>query len=528
MRLVLALGLFVVTAPAAFAQNAMSQAIDRAITKRLETDKILSSPRSDDAEFLRRVSLDIAGKIPTADEAQAFLDDPDPDKRAKLIDRLLDSSDFGRHFAVIWRKRFMKRDENNDKLDAEPFTAWLAKQFNDNVGWDKIVREMLTADGLVDDQPAGYFFLMNRDMRRVDPNKVVGTTVNLFMGIQMQCAECHNHPFVNDWKRTDFWGMVAFFSRTRDAANGGKSPAITEAMPKPKKGAPPGPPPGVIPLPSATEEGKFEGTVKAKLFEGPEPELSNDGPFRPVFADWLTSKDNPYFARAAVNRLWMEFFGRGIVHPVEDMSETNLPSHPELLKKLADDFAASGFDVKRFIRNLCNSEAYQVTSRPVADNKGQDEDAHFARMKVKAMSADVLYDALARAFGSGDFFPPPAPPKNSNTPVVTQRDLFLRVFDTAENDDDPGESGHGVPQFLRLMNGDVFNKTSPTVDALLQKKLPRDQAVERLFLTALSRRPTPAEQERFQAFLARSPNENEGYRSVLWVLINSAEFVTIR
>src|SRR5262249_27656782 len=187
------------------------------IQKKLDAEKLKPSARADDAEFLRRAYLDITGKIPSADKAAAFLDSTEPDKRAKLIDELLASPDFGRNFAIIWRTLLVKRDvDANRNLTMGGFQEWLAGRFNENPGWDKVVAEILTADGPTDKTPQGMFFLANRDMTRVDPAKITGAVSNLFLGVQMQCAECHNHPFVRQWKQTDFWGMPAFFGRVRD------------------------------------------------------------------------------------------------------------------------------------------------------------------------------------------------------------------------------------------------------------------------------------------------------------------------
>jgi hypothetical protein len=192
--------------------TAVAAAIDRELDRKLAEAKVTPAPAADDAEFLRRAYLDLTGRIPTVAQAVAFLDSKDPDKRRKLIDQLLDSENYGKHFGIIWSDLIVKRDENNRLLRPDAFKAWLAEGFNKNRGWNEIVTDLLTAEG---SSPPALFFLANRDMTRVAPNKIIGTTANLFLGVQMQCAECHNHPFVADWKQKDFWAMAAFFVKAR-------------------------------------------------------------------------------------------------------------------------------------------------------------------------------------------------------------------------------------------------------------------------------------------------------------------------
>lgn len=529
-------------APAQRDVKPVVQRIDQEIQKQLDEAKLKPSPRTDDAEFLRRVYLDVTGKIPSAEKAAAFLDSQEPAKRAQLIDELLANSDYGRNFAIAWRTMLVKRDEANRTLNPKAFQDWLTEQFNQNKGWHKIVQEILTAEGATDKNPAGFFFLANRDMTRVDPAKVTGATFNLFLGVQMQCAECHNHPFVREWKQSDFWGMAAFFGRVRDTAPPAKAnqPATasnisetaatgnTGKRPGGAGGARPTSPGATIAIPSATDPGKTVGSAKAKFFEGTEPKLGDRPPYRPAVAEWVTAAENKYFARAAVNRMWAHLLGRGLVNPVEDMNNDNEPSHPELLKALATEFTASGFDLKHLIRCICNSETYQRSSAPLAENK--DDVELFSHQTVKVMSAEALYDALVAAMGSE-----PSAGGGGGRPGAGgrgfgggAREQFVRFFDTREEGDGASDSGHGIPQFLRLMNSAQLNRTTTLVNRLVKDDMNREKAIETMYLTTLSRRPTPTEVEKLSAYLAKQGDPKKGYDGVMWILLNSAEFMCIR
>jgi hypothetical protein len=531
----------------------MAGDIDRAVSKQLNERKIPASPRADDAEFLRRACLDITGRIPSTELTVAFLESNDPDKRRKLIDGLLASPLYGHYFAAGWEDLIVKRDANNRSLDAQPFRSWLADRFNQGHGWDQIVGEMLTAEGPVSRSPQGIFFLAHRgDQGQVAPNKVVSTVANLFMGIQLQCAECHDHRMIKDWKRTDFWGMAAFFAQTRStglpfqqvaiAGRPGVELAITESALAPgavdqfgrRIGGNQARPAGaVIEIPDAVDPRKKTGQVKAKFLEGDQPELGTQGPFRVHLAAWLTSPDNKYFAPAAVNRLWAHFFARGFVNSLEDFHPDNPPSHPELLDMLVRDFKASGHDVKYLIRAICNSEAYQRTSRPLPENQSDSE--RFSHQTVKVMTPEVLYDSLCLALGVNDLAPPATNPQGRQFVVVNQarqpaspREQFVSMFTGKEGPDNPAEWTLGVPQILRLMNSALLNQGGPIIERLLKVDSDPAKMIEALYLATLSRRPTADEAAKCAAFVARKNDPKGAYAGLLWVLLNSGEFLCNR
>src|SRR5262249_31226638 len=330
-----------------------------------------------------RVCLDISGRIPTLERASSFLDSTDRDKRSKLIDELLVSGDFGQHFGTVWRNLLAPRNVSGGKTQTDSFTPWLAEQFNRNRGWHDVVYDLLTVEGEAQGKPQTAFLMANSDNGQPQANLLAASTARLFLGVQLQCAECHNHPFA-DWKQTDFWGAAAFFSRVRNGGIKGRPLAITEeadAAPAikgdPRAKTASG---GGIVIPVSAGKGARH-VVQAKFLDGAEPALDDTKPLRPSFASWATAADNKFFAPAFVNRTWAQLFGRGFVNPVDNFRDDNPASHPALLKLLTDEFRASGHDVKHLVRCICNSQAYQRRSRALPDNENDRE--LFSHMAVK-------------------------------------------------------------------------------------------------------------------------------------------------
>ena len=488
--------------------SALSHRIDQAISRRLEADKISASPLADDAEFLRRVYLDITGVIPSADKAAAFLDSKDANKRAKLIDELLASPRYGRHMADIWEGYLLPRTSDNRRLQAEPLSRWLEEGFNGNKPWDQFVSELLTASGTQDENGAVTFFLANPTA-----DKVTDTVSRLFLGVQLQCAQCHNHPFTK-WKQTEYWGMAAFFTKVKSdrvmpAARQATPPAVRENG----KGRP-------AKLPESAK------IVPAKFLQGEEPTLETSAPYRPVLAKWLTSPENPFFARAMVNRLWAQFFGRGIVEPVDDMHEGNPPSHPELLQELVGQFVANGFDVKFLIRAICNSRTYQRTSKP---NDKDDSGANvFAHMAIKVNSPEQLYDSLVAVVGTPGRQAAAGNRKgpNQGKPALppNPRAAFVNFF-MNEDGSDPTQYQAGIPQALRLMNAPQLSGGGAALEHALKSSQSPPQVIEWLYLATLSRRPTHLESQHLTGFVHKYGKEpRKAYRDILWALLNSSEF----
>lgn len=515
--------------------KAVAAEIDQVLSKRLASEKVPASPVADDAEFLRRACLDLTGRIPTAAEARTFLDSKDSGKRAKLIDALLASSRYGEHLASLWTSLVTAAGDPDARPDTKAFTGWLAKEFNGGRGWDRIVHEMLTAQGT----PAANAATIYTQTASRQPGFLASSATQLFLGMRIQCAECHNHPF-NDFKQTDYWGMAAFFGRINGAgaknAKGGGEIAET-AVPKgnaKKKGDATVASGSTITIP-ATGGNKGAGkVVPAQFFKGEKPDLPAEGAIRPHLAGWITSPKNPFFARAAVNRVWGLLFGRGFVNPIDDFENGVPPSHPELLDALAREFVASGHDVKHLIRCLCNTQAYQRTSRALPGNK--DDEALFSRMTVKVMTPEVMYDSLCSAMGlsalPGGLASQPrygdGKGKNAKGKATAKPDPrveFVKFFSTREDPAENTEFTNGIPQALGLLNNAQFNRVTPTVEKLAKANLPPEQAIEELFLATLSRRPTADELKLMLGYLTKSKDVAQGYADVLWILFNASEFV---
>ena len=482
---------------------ALARLIDQAILEGLSVEKVTPAPPADGAEFLRRAYLDITGVIPPADKVADFLDSKRSDKRARLIDELLASPNYGRHMGDIWQELLLvQRDIFSRGLPAEPLANWFAQGFNSNKPWDKQVTELLTSTGTQDQNGANTFFLALRS-----PDKVTDTVCRAFLGIQLQCAQCHNHPFTS-WKRSDYWGLAAFFAKVDDGA-----------PPKLLKGGTP----NVMEASTVRTKRLPDSALKTSpSFLGSEtPKLNGNEPYRPVLARWLTSEKNPYFAKAMVNRVWAQFFGRGLVHPVDNLSKDNLPSHPELFDALVRQFIRSGFDVKYLVRAICNTQAYQRSSTPVETSAPAD--VLYASMTIKPMTPEQLFDSLTTILGTPERTKK-GEGKKGKGPAPSSRAGFVEFFRPGEGAD-PSEYPAGIPQVLRLMNAEWTAKTSAFVSRTVKADRPPARNIEALFLATLSRRPTAAESWRLEQYLrTNTGNPAKAYCDLVWALLNSSEF----
>jgi hypothetical protein len=487
---------------------ALAKLIDKEIRDELAAQQLPASPLSADAEFLRRVYLDLAGVIPPPEKVVEFLDSKDSNKRQKVIDELLADERFGKTMAEVWSGLMIPRESNNRRLDHKPFQEWLAKQFNENRPLDKLAFELLTATGPMDENGAVAYFVGNPTV-----DKMTDNVSKMFLGVRLECAQCHNHPFVS-WKQEEYWGMAAFFMKTRlsvnpqQAAKKGVSPGISEVANQGK-----GRKKGGLP-----ESAKI---VPAKFLQAGEPKLDTKEPFRPVLAKWVASPDNPFFARAMVNRFWHQMFGRGLVNPVDDMHEDNVPSHPELLDALTQQLKANNFDAKYLLKAIVSSEAYQRTSRPTGDNK--DDRVYYSHRAVRQLTPEQLYDSLTVVVGNQNpKGQAKARQKAGKGGPGAPREQFLTFFRV--DDADPQEYTGGIPQALRLMNSNQLNATQGVVNQAMQEGSEPAQVIERLYLVALSRRPEAEELRRMTEYVRKQPTPRQGYGDIVWALLNSSEF----
>jgi len=484
--------------------------VDKLILEKLKEEKVDASALSSDEEFVRRIHLDLTGKIPSAAEATAFLDSKDSKKREKLIDELLASKDFGKYLADVWQASLLPRDSDNRRmLQYYPrLTEWLEKQFNDNPGWDKTVKEFMTVTGEVDKpSPAVYWVAHNT------PDKMTDNVTRMFMGIQLQCAQCHNHPFT-DFKQNDYWHTAAFFMKVGPEGNAkaaAKNKTTINVSEKAGKGRRKLANPDAKILPPKFLLEKGEVSVKAA------------DPLRPLFADWMTSKKNPYFGKAMVNRTWGHFMGRGLVHPVDDMHDGNPASHPDLLADLSAQFTANNFDVKYLVRAICNSQAYQRSSK----TKGNNGDAGpelYSRAAIRPLTPGQLWDSLQTFVARGNT---KQAARDKQRGVGNARQQFIASYGI-EDGFDPTEYQAGIPQVLRLMNAAQLNNT-PLITTLCKENKDDAVVVEKLYLTLLARRPTKADRERYERYAKKSSETREKkLAGLLWALMNSSEFALNR
>jgi hypothetical protein len=484
--------------------------IDRHIETRLDGEGVPPAEPADDAEFLRRVYLDLHGVVPTREQADQFLADARPDKRARLVDALLAGPRYGEHSADVWQAYLMSPLADDQPARADRLRRWLAGRFNAET-WDRIATELLTATGKMEDNPAVTYLIEGRLPRGVPD--LTDLVSRQFMGVRLNCAQCHDHPTVK-WKQQDFWGMAAFFAQIQTP---GRSKQVYSL--------------GVVDDPKLTlatlkDAGAIDGFLpRGPTFLGGQQAVPPDkGTSRAALAAWLTSPENPYFARAMANRTWWRLFGRGIVRPVDDMHEGNPPSHPELLDLLARRFAGSGFDLKFLTRSIVLSRAYQRTSRPgdsaeaVAAAERQAE--LFGRMSVKVLTAGQLYDSLEAALG------PPTKAAGVDARGQGVRAEFTQFFGDGGGDPDPTAYRRGVPHLLRQMNAGQF--AGRNLDALVDRlagdaRPPADVAAD-LFLTFLARRPTADERARFDAYRGGAGSDRDAARELAWALMMTGEF----
>lgn len=503
------LGLFAICQTVALAggpdANQLAGEIDRLIDSRLQREGIPPAEPASDAEFLRRAYLDLHGVVPTREQAEQFLADTKPDKRARLIDALLADARYGDNLADIWTGYLLSPLADDPKLLSDRMRPWLANQFNTR-SWDRIASDLLTASGKIEENPAVNYLVEGRLPRGVaDLTDLAG---RYFLGLRLNCAQCHDHPFVK-LKQEEFWGMAAFFAQVQTPR---RAKQIYEL--------------GIVDdrkltLASLKDAGTIDGFMpRPPTFLGGEAMAASASSNRAALAQWMTSPNNAYFARAMVNRTWWRLFGRGIVQPVDDMHEGNKPSHPELLDLLARQFIESGYDLKFLTRAIMLSRAYQRTSRTsgLETAAANQQAALFGRMSVKVMSAGQLYDSLQTIFGS--------PTKTAG--IDTRRGArweFVQFFGES-GEPDPTTYRRGIPHLLRQMNSGQFagRNLEQLVDRLSTSgRSPGDIAGD-LFLTILSRRPTAKEQEQFRTYLKNAGSQSEACRELAWVLVMTSEF----
>jgi hypothetical protein len=495
--------------------------------------QVTPSPRAEDHEWLRRITLDVAGRIPTLQEVETFLADQRPDKRQRRLDDLLESTDFARNLATTWANLLVGRSPANPLVNRDQLLKFLRMSFAENRPWNAVVADLVAAEGTTDHNGATNFLVAHLNNQAVPATAV---TARVFLGLQLQCVQCHKHPF-NDLPQTAFWEMNSLFQQTEivqhrrlDPSTGRPALVSVELTDKPLEG----------PIHFETRQGLMQAAFPR--FAGTEIDASAATVRRKELARLLTSGDQPQLARAFVNRVWAQYLGAGFTQPVDDLGAHNPPSHPELLAALSDDFIASGYDIRRLIRVICSSDVYQRSSRPSVNNQQDDpvrgEAVAFSRVYLKPMTAEQLLDSLlvasrANLVGASDWIA-----------AEQQRQRWLEQFVVSlqndENDEVETLAGK-YDQALLLMNSDLMQRAIETrpgslLGDLLQQRGSEADKIRQLFLVTLSRPPSTKEMSAMQrAVRAQEGTARSGrgtmvasaYQDLFWALLNSNEFAAV-
>ncbi len=495
------------------AQEKLSQTIDEQLAALWLAHGIHPVGPSSDAEFMRRVYLDLTGRVPSPSEAHEFLDDQSPDRREKLVDQLLAHRDHATHLAAVWRGVLIPDDVDLSRYGgAAKFEEWLAGRFGENASYDQVVSELLLAEGRVSEPGPLLFYAA----LRLNPEELAARSSRAFLGVRMECAQCHDHKFDPAMTQHDFWSFAAFFARISRPRGKMEMTSPVLAVRDNQQGD--------VTIPDSEE------VVRPRLPKtAVDLEDTAEGPSRrKELATWLTSPNNGQFARATVNRVWSQLFGRGLVEPVDDMRPANPPIAPEVLDAVSRDFAASNFDLRRLIKALVLTNAYQLSSRSEVDDPSRA--LYFAQMNVKSFTAEQLYDCIAVATQRTALAGGPTSEAGLLRSGDMDRQAFLQQFRAP-----PGQATDyhaGIPQALTLMHGGLIHSSTDLATSGILKSLTApfftDEArLDVLFLSTLSRYPEPAESERMMKSIAAAKTDEEKQQAlgdVLWALLNSAEF----
>jgi hypothetical protein len=488
------------------ARNGSTQ-IDALVAQKLAALGLQPSPRSSDSDFLRRVYLDVIGLLPTPDEARAFLASRDPQKRDKLIDALLDRPEYVDFWTLKWGDILRcSRDLLSDR-GMYAFNHWIRRSVAENKPWDQFTRELLLARGSVFvDGPANFIRSAST------PEAMAENTSQVFLGVRIQCARCHNHPY-EKWTQNQYYQMAAFFARVKSKNGDSPDERILYTSTRGDERHP-----------------KTHKLVTPTALDAAPIPVDFTGDRRQALADWITSPQNPFFAHVLVNRLWRHFMGRGLVEPVDDLRVTNPPSNPALFDWLAADFTRHGYDVKYLMRTILRSQTYQRSAEPKGNNAR--DDRFYAHFLFKRLGAEQLMDALAAATGVNEKFDGyPTGTRAAALPDTGVSSYFLDLFGRparkvtceCERTDAPN-----LGQVLHLMNGkDITDRlTSKTgrISQLLDAKRPDSEVIDELYLATVSRFPTKQEKHAALQVFAAGDRRHTA-EDLLWALLNTKEFV---
>ena len=492
--------------------------IDKFVHQKLKKLKILPSELCTDEEFVRRVYLDLTGLPPTPDQARAFLNDKtaSKQKREKLIDALLESEEFVDQWTHKWADLLQCNRKFLGEKGAWLFRKWIRDSVAKNKPYDQFVRELLTASGSTYKNPAANYYRVSREYQ-----DAVSNTTQLFLGVRFQCNVCHDHPF-EKWTQNQFYEFGAYFGKV--GIKRGQLPGEEIVYTKYDGGE--------------VTHPKTANVVLASVPYGEAEEmgmaLSPTQPVDPreVLAKWVTSPENPLFAKSAVNRIWSYFTGRGIIDPVDDIRGSNPPSNPALLDALADDFIKSGFDIKHLMRTITRSRVYQQSV--ITNRWNEDDTINFSHATARRLTAEQLLDSISVATGSSPKFAGiPAGFRAVQLPdSKVQDDGFLKLFGRPEREsacECERASEVSLAHALNLINGptisDALIDPKGRIAKLIEKNSDDGTIVEEIYLATLSRIPSSVERTKAVDYLANAESKAEGAQDLLWALINSPAFL---
>jgi hypothetical protein len=503
----------------AYDQLRAANYIDELTLAKWKSLKLVPSPRASDAAFLRRAYLDAAGILPTVEEVEEFLADQSPDKRARAIDRLLERDEFADYWAYKWSDLLLVSSRKLRAPVMWAFYNWIRDSVKENKPWDQFARDIFTGTGSSRRNGALNYFALHKD-----PIDLSENTTQAFLGQRLTCARCHNHP-LEKWTQKQYYQFTNLFARV--GLKNGDSPGEFVVYPK---------------AAGDVNHPRLLRPLAPTPLDGQPIALDAPGDRREHFAEWLTSKDNVYFARNIVNRVWGNFYGRGLVDPVDDVRATNPPSNEELFDAVVNDFTANGFDVKRLIGTIMKSSTYQLSSEANATN--QSDNIFYSRYIVKRLPGEVILDAMSQVSGVPTAFGGyPAGTRAMQLPDVRVTSQFLSVFgrperiicDAAERSKDPS-----IAQALHVINGDTLNKKLSANDGyvalFLKLGLSDARIIEHLTLAAYGRYPGEDEKRAMAAALAESRKgaptreaaqdaRKQALEDMVWAMLTSKEFL---
>jgi hypothetical protein len=491
--------------------------VDKLTFAKLKQMTIAPSDLCTDYEFVRRAYLDCIGRMPTTAEAKAYLADKDAKKRDKLIEALVEMPEFADFWALKWADVLRSSRKTIQVKGSYGFQAWLRGHFQKDTPMDEIVRELITSNGnTYTNPPANYYRIAK------DPQSLAETTAQLFLGVRMQCAKCHNHPFER-WSQDDYYGMAAWFARVK-------------TKPEPVVGTKPQGAPVSAEVVFQSRDGEVTQprsgkTMKPRYIGVGDAEVKPGEDRRNLLATWLTSPENPFFAKSVANRVWFHLMGKGIVDPVDDFRDSNPSCNDELLDALAKDFAKNKFDMKHLVRTIMKSRTYQLSAQPNDSNK--DDNKYFSHAVTKLLTAEQLLDAIC------DFTA--VPEKYAGLPSGTRaiqlpdgevNHPFLKTFGQPARElacECERESDGNLAQALQLINGPTVNEkvrnAGNRLGTLLAAKMTDEQVLTELFYAALARAPFDDEKTIALGHITKGADKRKAWEDVLWAVLNTREFL---